>query len=219
MTGHLIDEVLEVMSKEYRPGLISWLERYPDKWTKVLKLEHEINQAALSNDRGSLVIALGNYRLFFKRMTDLFEGDTVTHTQAQDAEATPQQPTHTRTGTGERQVQDMKVSRMFPSKYLSKDDLPEPEVFTIDTVEMDLIQNEDGKEEKPILYFADDRKPLILNKTNAEILASEFGPDSDDWVGQDIELYVDPSIRFGKQKIGGIRVRVPDTSTSKEAVL
>jgi len=111
----------------------------------------------------------------------------------------------------------MKVGKMFPSKFLSKDDLVEPIVFTVDTVVMEEVQNEDGKEEKPILYFfGNDVKPLILNKTNAETLEKEFGSDSDDWEGKNIEVYVDPSIRFGKKLIGGIRVRIPDTSKAAE---
>ena len=108
---------------------------------------------------------------------------------------------------------------MYPSKYLSKDDLEKPEIFTIDTVTMEEVQNEDGKDEKPILYFTDDgSKPLILNKTNAETLAAEFGQESDEWTGRVIELYVDPNIRFGKQRIGGIRVRTPDTSERETAL-
>jgi hypothetical protein len=111
----------------------------------------------------------------------------------------------------------MKVSKMFPSKYLSKDDLETPEVFTIDSVEMDDVQTEDGKtEEKPIIYFTDDgSKPLILNRTNAEYLAESFGQDSEEWGGKVIELYIDPSVSFGKKRIGGIRVRTPDTSKAE----
>lgn len=108
----------------------------------------------------------------------------------------------------------MKVNKMFPSKFLTKDDVKDfsqPVVFRIDRIEIEEVQNEDGKEDKPVLYFDEnDSKPLILNKTNAETLAAEFGPDSDSWVGSSIELFVDPNIRFGKQRIGGIRVRLPE---------
>jgi len=113
----------------------------------------------------------------------------------------------------------MKISKMFPSKYLSKDDLQKPETFTIDMIEMDVVQPEEGKtEEKPIVYFTDDgSKPLILNRTNADFLAEHFGDDSEKWVGHLIELFVDPNVSFGKKKIGGIRVRTPDTSKTAEA--
>lgn len=207
-----IVSTLKFIAKNYRPGTLKGMEMNPEIWTQLTYLENEINQATLKRDKERLSRACQSYGLLIMVNT-VFKGSLL----EQDAEATPQS-TKARPDTGERQEQNMKVSRMFPSKYLSKDDLSKPEVFRIETVEMDLVQNEDGKEEKPILYFADNKgKPLILNKTNAEILAGEFGPDSEDWAGQEIELYVDPSIRFGKQKIGGIRVRIPDTST-KEAV-
>jgi hypothetical protein len=136
----------------------------------------------------------------------------------QNADAKPQ-PIRNRLEPGEGEVKNMKLNEMFPSRFLSKDDLVEPIVFTIDTVVMEEVQSEDGKENKPILYFYGvDEKPLILNKTNAETLEKKFGSDSKDWENKEIEVYVDPKIRFGKKVIGGIRVRIPDTSKVEEAL-
>ena len=109
----------------------------------------------------------------------------------------------------------MKMSKMFPSNYLSKEDLEKPEIFTIDMVDMEKVTNEDGEKEAPVVYFTDDNsKPFILNKTNAVTLAEKFGEDSDDWSGRIIELFKDPDIMFRGKKIGGIRIRVPKASTT-----
>jgi hypothetical protein len=85
------------------------------------------------------------------------------------------------------------------------------------TVEIEEVQNEDGKEDKPILYFTNaEFKPLILNKTNATTLEEAFGSDSKNWEGNLIELYVDPNVSFGKKRLGGIRIRIPDTPEVEE---
>ena len=107
----------------------------------------------------------------------------------------------------------MKFSQMFPSRFLSKDDVTKSRILTIESVEMEEVESEDGKAEKPICYFVeDDSKPLILNKTNAEVLRDLFGEDSENWATNPIEVYHDPSIRFGTKKTGGIRVRKPNVS-------
>ena len=103
----------------------------------------------------------------------------------------------------------MKMHEMFPSRFLSKDDLPVSRVFTIEETLMEEVESEEGKSDKPIIYF-EESKPLVLNKTNAEILKELYGEDSDLWVGKKVEAYVDPSVRFGTKKIGGIRLKKPE---------
>jgi len=106
----------------------------------------------------------------------------------------------------------MKMGQMFPSRFVTKEELAAPRTFTIHSVEMQEIEGEDGKSDKPVLLFKEKgAKPCILNKTNAEVLKDEFGPDTEDWADCAIELYVDQAIRFGGKKIGGIRVRRPLT--------
>lgn len=104
----------------------------------------------------------------------------------------------------------MKVSEMFPSKFLGKADLTRPAVGVIDYLAEEEISGDGGKESKHVIHFRGDApKPLILNRGNADALAEYFGDDSDGWVGKRIEVYVDPSVMFGGKRIGGIRVRVP----------
>jgi hypothetical protein len=106
----------------------------------------------------------------------------------------------------------MNLNTMFPSTWLKKEDVQQPLTAVIQSVVMDEINSDHGKEEKPILRFAGNVKPLILNRGNAETIASFYGDDSAAWTGKSIELYFDPSVMFGGKRVGGIRVRKPATA-------
>ncbi len=101
----------------------------------------------------------------------------------------------------------MKMSQMFPSNWLAKEDLGSPVRTTIKSVSQDEIKGEHGNETKNILNFTGDVKPMILNRSNAEFLCSEFGDDSDHWIGKPVEVYVDPSVMFAGKRVGGVRIR------------
>ncbi len=107
----------------------------------------------------------------------------------------------------------MRITEAFPPRFMSKEDVTKPRVLTIELVVMEEVESEDGRVEKPVCYFSEkDSKPLILNKTNAEVLRELYGDETEEWVGKQIEVYFDPSIRFGTRKTGGIRVRKPSVS-------
>jgi hypothetical protein len=104
----------------------------------------------------------------------------------------------------------MKRNEAFPSKYLTKEDVTHPKVFTIAAVVKEEFEGEEGKREKPIVYFSDDEsKPMVLNSGNWLTIEELYGEDSDDWCGKRVELYNDPNVMFGKKRVGGIRVRAP----------
>ena len=103
----------------------------------------------------------------------------------------------------------MKKQEAFPSSYLNKEDLPAPpgtKHATVEDVRIETMPSGD-KEEKPVLYFANGLKPMVLNGTNWDIMADAYGPESNDWRGKPIELYVDANVMYGGKRIGGIRVR------------
>lgn len=104
----------------------------------------------------------------------------------------------------------MKISQMFPSKYLGKEDVPHPITVRIEQLTREEVSDgNNSKEEKNVLWFSDDMKPMILNRGNAETIGGLYGDDSDAWIGKSIELYVDPSVMFGSKRVGGLRVRAP----------
>lgn len=105
----------------------------------------------------------------------------------------------------------MKRKDAFPSKWMSKEDVEPPKTFTIESLIKEDVQGDGGLEEKNIMRFEErDSKPLILNGTNWDLLEQMFrSDDSDDWIGKAIELYNDPTVRFGNKVTGGIRARAP----------
>jgi hypothetical protein len=111
----------------------------------------------------------------------------------------------------------MDIRSAFPSKYLSAVDLaasPTRSVrVTIESIEMETMKSrERGDEEKAIVYFRGKTKGLVLNKTNSNTIAHSFGFDTDDWIGQTIELYTAEVEAFGEM-VEAIRVRIPKAAT------
>jgi hypothetical protein len=50
-------------------------------------------------------------------------------------------------------------------------------------------------------------KPMILNATNSKMLKDITGsPFIDDWNGVPVTVYVDPSVRFGRETVEGLRI-------------
>ena len=104
----------------------------------------------------------------------------------------------------------MKRSEAFPSNYLSKEDCTPPIIATIASLGRKTLKSDDGDETKTVMNFREEQyKPLILNNTNWLICEDAFGEDSDSWLGKKIELYNDPTVMFGKDRKGGIRIRIP----------
>ena len=94
--------------------------------------------------------------------------------------------------------------------FLKKDDIiPGGLVVTIAKFEITDIEDRDGStKEKMCVYFQELDKPLVLNNTNAQALKLFTGAEMPlDAIGKKVEMYVDPSVSFGGQIIGGIRFR------------
>ena len=113
----------------------------------------------------------------------------------------------------------MKRSEAFPSKYLSKDDVQMPIVVTVAGVKPEILKSDNGEEQKPVMYFSDNDKPLILNNTNWMTMEDWWGDDSERWLGKKIELYFEPNIMFGNKRVGGVRVRKPNVHTEQQEQL
>jgi hypothetical protein len=92
----------------------------------------------------------------------------------------------------------------FPGDYFKAAELAgkKPMPVTITTVEK--AEMNDGKT-KPVLYFAEDERGLVLNKGNRDVLVERFGRDPRGWKGKKVTLVsrkvngpngVVPGIRF-----------------------
>ena len=83
-------------------------------------------------------------------------------------------------------------------------------------VQIEAIAEEDvGDGRKLVARFEGKTKGLVLNDTNLEAIEEAFGPDSDDAIGGQVVLAVDPNVRYGGQKVGGIRIRLPKKANAK----
>lgn len=101
----------------------------------------------------------------------------------------------------------MKMDAMFPSKYISAADLQGKQAkVTIQKVTMEQLEE---ATEKPILYFKDRQKAMVLNRTNASTIAEAFGPDTDDWLGRDIVLGT-AKVSFQGRLVDAVRVSIPE---------
>jgi hypothetical protein len=109
----------------------------------------------------------------------------------------------------------MKVGAMFPSNYLKADDLGAKKVtVTMTEVKLEVMPQGD-KEEKPVLYFRNSKKGLVLNVTNAHTIAEAYGDDTDGWKGKQVILYVDNNVQYAGKRVKGLRVMVPTTKTQE----
>lgn len=83
-------------------------------------------------------------------------------------------------------------------------------LVTIQKVTREVVTGAGGrKEECPIIYFNESNiKPLIMNSTNAKTISKILGtPDTEKWIGGQIQIYPDFTVKFGGEVTGGVRVR------------
>lgn len=100
---------------------------------------------------------------------------------------------------------------MKESKFLKKEDCGPGILVTIKDVRQENVAKEGAPEElKWCMHFAETEKPMVLNNTNAQIIAAVCGSEqTEDWVNSKIVLYNDPNITFQGKLVGGIRARAP----------
>ena len=63
-------------------------------------------------------------------------------------------------------------------------------------------------ENKPVVFFQNKKKGVVLNVTNANAIAQYYGDDMDHWAGKTIVLFT-MMVSFQGRMQPGIRVRIP----------
>ncbi len=122
------------------------------------------------------------------------------------------------------------VNDLKSSKFLTKNDVEPPKLVTIDSyTKINVAMESKAPESKWTLMFRELDKPLVLNSTNGQLIAqiihTVYGVTRDDsldedgetmcpaneqfrnWVGKKVVLYNDPTVSYGNEITGGIRVR------------
>ena len=101
------------------------------------------------------------------------------------------------------------IHDFFPSNYLRAADLGGKEVdVTIDRVMSEDFEQDGQKRSKPVVHFRNAGiKPLVLNKTNAMLIATACGSeDYSTWAGKQVRLYAD-LVNFRGKVSEAIRVK------------
>lgn len=62
--------------------------------------------------------------------------------------------------------------------------------------------------EQPVTvhYDAENGRPFKPCKTMRKLLVFAWGPDGNEWAGRSMTVYNDPSVKFGGDEVGGIRI-------------
>jgi hypothetical protein len=108
-------------------------------------------------------------------------------------------------------LNSMTFDQLVPSnsKYLTKDDVGEDGlVLTIKGFRMETLKSDDGEEEKMVLHFKENVKPMVLNRTNAQLVGVATGAKTaGDARDKQIVVYNDPTVSFGGKITGGLRIK------------
>lgn len=102
------------------------------------------------------------------------------------------------------------------SAWLTADQLPQDKGVVV-TVEAVILRRDvefakaGSKPERKSVYgslrFVGKDKELGLNSTNRNVMMALFGPNTGDWYGKKIELYVDPHVSAFGQIVSAVRIR------------
>lgn len=110
-------------------------------------------------------------------------------------------------------LDNLSFDQLVPSssKYLTKDDVGEDGLLlTIKGFSREVLESDGAQDEKTVMHFAEDVKPMVLNRTNSQLVALITGAKvAGEAKGKKIVVYNDPTISFGGKITGGIRLRKP----------
>lgn len=95
------------------------------------------------------------------------------------------------------------------SKYLSKGDVGEDGlILTIKGFRMETLQSDEGNEDKIVMHFVESVKPMVVNRTNAQLIGIATGARNvGESKGKQIVVYNDPTVGFGGKVTGGLRIK------------
>ncbi len=102
----------------------------------------------------------------------------------------------------------MKINDAFPSKYLKASDAEEGDlVLTIVRVKMETIGQGAKAEQKPVVYFKEVEKGMVLNKTNAKMIEKiAKSDDTDNWPTVQVRV-IATEVEFQGDLVMSLRVR------------
>lgn len=100
------------------------------------------------------------------------------------------------------------TSQMLVSKWISRADVEPPVVMTIRGCTLESVSKTDTGDQRWVVWFNEHKKGLRLNKTLIKLLEAGYGEHSEQWVGRRVKLYWDPTVQFGGELVGGVRMHL-----------
>jgi hypothetical protein len=101
------------------------------------------------------------------------------------------------------------------SKFLKAADVPTDKKFKIKTVTEELVGTD--KEKKLVVWFTNDKRGLVLNRTNNRTIRGAFGDPVSGWADKIIIIF--PTMADFRGTMGpALRVRIPPPKDGKAAV-
>ena len=113
--------------------------------------------------------------------------------------------------------------KAFNSPYLSSADIVSATQLTVKCVKLEKDRTRKTKDSFNTAYFVQKEirpgeplKPMILNATNSKMMKELTGsPFIDDWNNVSVTVYVDPSVRFGRETVEGLRITKGESSEAQ----
>lgn len=108
----------------------------------------------------------------------------------------------------------MNLTEIYPRRFASGSDLVHSLIVTVSNVAIESMYSGNGQTvEKPVIYFKETKKGVVLCKTLAYQVADILGStDTSTWIGQQITLVPDTLMVAGKPR-NVIRARMVDYPT------
>lgn len=109
---------------------------------------------------------------------------------------------------------------LFTGKYLASADLGDREpTVKIERIEVETVEDEKkGPRERWIMYVANGRKGILLNRTNCVLIAAILNTDKPkEWIGHQVTFGV-RDVPFGAEIVKGLRVVGSPELTEPKAV-
>lgn len=113
----------------------------------------------------------------------------------------------------------MNIQNAFPSKWLKSGDVEDGDLtLTIKSVQIEDIGQGESQESKPVIYFEETDKGMVLNKTNADTISRLHTPETDNWIGKKISIFATEVDFAGKQTLAlRVRMKAPKPTGNSNA--
>jgi hypothetical protein len=95
---------------------------------------------------------------------------------------------------------------LYGGRFLSSQDVKAPTNVTSDRIEQESFTRPgEPTRTKAVLYFRGGKKGMVINKTNANVLAAAFGKNLSDWADKRMTIKSEPT-NFGGKPTQGLRL-------------